>query len=115
MNAIQAATQFLASLGMATATPANRSAFNRSKLPSPSAFWQQHGIQLKEGRNGWQMAKCIFHDDHHESLSINSETGGFFCHACNAKGGDVVAAHQAITGSDFVTAAKALNAWERES
>lgn len=60
------------------------------------------------------MAKCIFHDDHHASLGINAESGGFFCHACGAKGGDVLAAHQLIIGCDFVTAAKALGAWEEK-
>jgi len=60
------------------------------------------------------MAKCVFHDDHHASLGINTETGGFFCHACGAKGGDVLSAYQLLVGCDFVTAAKAFGAWEEK-
>ena len=88
-----------------------QSKFNRSNLLSPESFWEAHGITLK-AKKGWVMAKCIFHDDTHASLGINAESGGFFCHACGAKGGDVLAAHQLITGCDFVTSAKALGAWE---
>jgi len=35
------------------------------------------------------MALCPFHQDSKPSLSI-SERGAFFCHACNAKGGDPI-------------------------
>ena len=31
-------------------------------------------------------AKCPFHDDRHESLSVNAHTGQWQCHACGAKG-----------------------------
>lgn len=31
-------------------------------------------------------ARCPFHDDQHESLSINVENGQWLCHACGAKG-----------------------------
>ena len=90
-----------------------QSKFNRSNLPLPQLFWAVHGIQLK-AKKGWVMAKCVFHDDTHASLGINTENGGFFCHSCGAKGGDVLAAHQLITGCDFITAAKALGAWGEE-
>jgi 5S rRNA maturation endonuclease (ribonuclease M5) len=36
--------------------------------------------------NGQGTALCPFHDDKNESLSVNSETGQFYCHGCNAKG-----------------------------
>ena len=60
------------------------------------------------------MAKCVFHEDQHASLGVNSETGGFFCHACGVKGGDVLAAQQLLLGCDFITAAKTLGAWEEK-
>jgi hypothetical protein len=105
----------MSSLGLriTTGDARNQSRFSRSKLPSPESFWASHGITLKP-KKGWMMAKCIFHDDHHASLGINTETGGFFCHACGAKGGDVLSAHQLLVGCDFVTAAKALGAWEEK-
>lgn len=86
---------------------------NRSNLLSPELFWAAHGITLK-AKQGWVMGKCIFHNDTHASLGINAESGGFFCHACGVKGGDVLAAYQLITGCDFITSAKALGAWEEK-
>ena len=114
-SAFQSAGRLMSSIGLriTTGDAHNQSKFNRSILPSPESFWASHGITLKS-KNGWMMAKCIFHDDHHASLGINTETGGFFCHACDAKGGDVLSAYQLIFGCDFVTAAKELGAWEEK-
>jgi hypothetical protein len=112
-TALQSASKLMSSIGLKV-TPIDtpkQSKFNRTKLPSPESFWASQGITLKS-KKGWLMAKCVFHDDHHASLGINTETGGFFCHACGAKGGDVLAAYQLLIGCDFVTAAKALGAWE---
>ena len=45
-------------------------------------------------------------------MRINTHTGAFVCMAgCGAKGGDVLAYEMADTGTDFVTAAKAIGAW----
>lgn len=114
-SAFQSAGRLMSSIGLriAAGDARNQYKFNRAKLHSPESFWASHGITLKS-KKGWVMAKCIFHDDHHASLGINAESGGFFCHACGAKGGDVLAAHQLIIGCDFVTAAKALGAWEEK-
>jgi hypothetical protein len=100
-------------LRITTGDARNQSKFKRAKLPLPELFWASHGITLKS-KKGWMMAKCVFHDDHHASLGINTETGGFFCHACGAKGGDVLSAYQLLAGCDFVTAAKAFGAWEEK-
>ncbi|RFC31931.1 MAG: CHC2 zinc finger protein [Candidatus Nitrotoga sp. MKT] len=100
-------------LRIAAGNTRKQSKFKRSNLPSPESFWAAHGITLK-AKKRWVMAKCIFHDDHHASLGINTETGGFFCHACVAKGGDILSAYQLLVGCDFVTAAKALGAWEEK-
>lgn len=35
------------------------------------------------------MAKCPFHEDNTASLSINVDTGHYYCHACN-EGGDIL-------------------------
>ena len=109
----QAAAALLASLGMAIDPGQKQSSFNRSLLPSPESFWAEHGVNLN-GRHGWILVKCAFHEDSHPSMSINAESGAFKCHACNAKGGDVLAAYRLLTGCDFMTSAKALNAWEKK-
>lgn len=110
---IESANKLMSSIGLNVNISGTtiKSRFNRDMLPSPQTFWTSHGITFKSGK-GWIMATCIFHKDHHPSLGINTETGGFFCHACGAKGGDVVSAHQLLVGCDFVTAVKALGAWE---
>lgn len=112
---LQSASKLMSSIGLKVTSVATlkHSRFNRAKLPSPESFWASHGITFKS-KKGWIMAKCIFHDDHHASLGINTETGGFFCHACGAKGGDVLSAYQLLVGCDFVTAVKALDAWEEK-
>lgn len=112
-TALQSANKLMTSIGLNTTALGNvrKSRFNRNRLPSPETFWASHGVTFKS-RKGWIITKCIFHDDHRPSLSINTETGGFFCHACGAKGGDVVSAHQLLAGCGFVTAVKALGAWE---
>jgi hypothetical protein len=109
----QAATELMAALGLATKPSQKPSPFDRSRLPSPESFWLEHGVNL-QGRHGWVLAKCVFHEDRHPSLSVNVESGAFACHACGAKGGDVLAAYRLLTGGDFMTAAKALNAWEKK-
>lgn len=114
MNSVfQSAARLMSSIGLqlTIGDTQPQSKFNRLNLPYPESFWAAHGITFK-AKNGWVMAKCIFHDDTHASLGINVESGGFFCHACGARGGDVLAAHQLITGYDFVTSAKVLGAWE---
>lgn len=103
----------LLGLRVVTDDVAKHSKFNRLNLPSAKAFWETHGIVITPTK-GWIMAKCVFHQDQHASLGINAETGGFFCHACGAKGGDVLAAYQLLNGCDFVAGAKALGAWEEE-
>ena len=114
MNSVfQSAARLMSSIGLqiTAGDTQHQSKFNRANLLSPKSFWAAHCITLK-ATHGWVMAKCIFHDDTHASLGINAESGGFFCHACGAKGGDILAAHQLITGCDFVTSVKALGAWE---
>jgi len=113
MSAHQAATKLLASLGMSAPQTLPEPSFNRSLLPSPQEFWAAHGVNL-QSKKGWILAKCIFHEDTRPSMSVEATSGAFFCHSCGVKGGDVLAAHRLLTGCDFVTAAKALGAWEKK-
>lgn len=46
----------------------------------------EHALKKVTGSNGQLMALCPFHKDETPSLSIECETGKFFCHACKATG-----------------------------
>lgn len=50
-------------------------------------FYNHYFPNLEPAENGECMAKCPFHEDAVESLSINLEKGLYYCHACG-KGGD---------------------------
>jgi hypothetical protein len=85
--------------------------FDRSRLPDPVGYYEGQGLILK-GRGKWRTAPCQFHGGS-DSLRINTENGAFVCMAgCGARGGDVLAYRMAVAGEDFVTAAKALGAWQ---
>lgn len=84
--------------------------FDRNLLPDPTAFYESTGLRLT-GRGKWRTTSCTFHDGS-DSMRINLQTGAFVCMAgCGARGGDVLAYHLALTGMEFVEAAKALGAW----
>jgi hypothetical protein len=105
----------LESMGISISSkPKQTSRFRRDLLPTPAAFWKAHGVTVPDGK-GWKMTRCSFHEDTHASLAVNTESGGFFCHACGVKGGDVLAAYQLLNDCDFVTAAKALGAWDEKN
>ena len=80
--------------------------FNKALLPTPYNFYQRFNITIKSGVT-WQMFKCVFHDDKHASMSINSHHGGFICHACGAKG-DMVKFYMMYFNVDFKTACTEL-------
>ena len=88
----------------------NRRGFRRELLPNPSIYYAQ-ALGVPGKRSGWRTVRCPFHDDKHASLSVNVESGRFRCHACGAKGGDVLAFHRRRHGLDFKAAAKELGAW----
>lgn len=84
--------------------------FAREHLPAPLAYFEAEGLRLF-GRGAWRTTRCVFHDDDRPSLSINVETGGYRCHACGARGGDVLDFHRARHGLGFKDAARTLGAW----
>jgi len=85
--------------------------FLKDRLPDPVTYYEAEGLAL-QGRGKWRTTACNFHGGS-DSLRINTETGGFVCMAaCGAKGGDVLAYHMAEHGLDFISAAKALGAWD---
>lgn len=85
--------------------------YRRERLPDPLTYYRQH-LHALCIHGDWAAARCPFHEDHNPSLSINLVHGGFVCHACGAKGGDVLDFHRRLNDMDFVSAAKDLNAWE---
>lgn len=65
--------------------------FDRSELPLPRHFYQEECGKLSRPSRGWVRSRCPLHGgDNPTSFSANLETGGFYCHACGAKGGDVL-------------------------
>lgn len=44
-------------------------------------------------------------------MRVNAATGAFRCMNCGARGGDVLAYHMAVSGLEFIEAAKVLGAW----
>lgn len=84
--------------------------FDRDRLPNPVEFYEGEGLTMTQ-RGKWRTANCVFHGGS-DSLRVNTATGAFVCMAgCGARGGDVLAYQMAVTGEDFVSAARALGAW----
>lgn len=87
--------------------------FHRELLPPALSFWEGEFGSLGRGGKSWRRVLCPFHRDRHPSLSVNAESGGFYCFACGAKGGDLVAYVMLRDGVDFKTAAQSLGAWRQ--
>jgi hypothetical protein len=92
-------------------TSGHKGHYRRDLLPDPSIYYNQHLEKLVRGSE-WTTACCPFHADRRPSLAVNLIHGGFICHACGARGGDVLEFHRRLTGAGFIEAAKALGAWE---
>ena len=56
---------------------------------SPSIYYGAELTDLKK-RKKEGTACCPFHDDNKPSLSVNLETGVFYCHACGETGPDII-------------------------
>ena len=56
-------------------------------IPDYEGLYKPYVGKFKITQNGRQaIGLCPFHEDHHPSLSMNIETGCYFCHSCGAKG-----------------------------
>ena len=84
--------------------------FNRDALPEPKGYYEAQGLTFRERKGKWRTTRCDFHGGS-DSMRVNVQTGAFACMSCGASGGDVLAYEMALTGADFVTAAKALGCW----
>lgn len=83
--------------------------FDREHLPDWVAYADEHGIEL-HGRGAWRTGPCVFHGGS-DSMRVNTDTGGWICMSCGAKGGDTLAHYMQATGTTFVQAAQDLGAW----
>jgi hypothetical protein len=87
--------------------------FDRSRLPLPVNYYTQQFPELKHKslKSDWINVLCCFHNDTKPSLGIHLVSGGFYCFACQAKGGDVLAFHRLRYQLNFVEAVDLLGAW----
>ena len=85
--------------------------FHRDRLPEALGYYQDTaGLTFQQPRGKWRNVVCFNCDSN--AMRINTESGGFRCMAeCGARGGDVLAYHQAAHGLDFVGAARDLGAY----
>ena len=88
-----------------------RKGFQPNLLPDPNQFYRQHLNKLKTVSSSQAIACCAFHNDRNPSLSINLETGAFFCFSCGAKSGGVIDFLMQLKGYSFKEAAKEVGAW----
>ena len=85
--------------------------FDRHLMPDATAYFEEQGLKLTGPRKAkWRTTECKFHGGR-DSMRVNTATGAWVCMSCGHKGGDVLAYEIAVTGADFVTAAKAIGAW----
>jgi hypothetical protein len=76
-------------------------------LPTPYSYYKKLFPYIVSGRE-WVNVRCCFHIDKNPSLSINLKSGGYFCHACGAKGGDVLSFHMRKNQMTFKATVAAL-------
>jgi hypothetical protein len=86
--------------------------FRKESLPPPETFYRREFPRLSRTSRGWAQTLCPFHKEHTPSLSLNLETGGFYCHGCQARGGDLIDFIRLRDGLSFKQAALALGAWD---
>ena len=82
-------------------------------LPAPAKILDSLGIKYHQ-KGEWLHVYCPFHKNGQEknpSLNLQTEIGYYKCHACGAKGGDVLAFYMAITGKRFIESVRELVAW----
>jgi hypothetical protein len=86
-------------------------AFDRTLLPDPVTYFENHNLTLKGPRSAkWKTTNCNFHGGS-DSMRVNVATGSWVCMNCGEKGGDVLAYEIKDSGNEFVDAAKALGCW----
>ena len=96
--------------------PLSDAVVERARHSDVADYLAGRQIRFKPGRNAWALARCPSHksgEEAHPSLSVNLETGGFYCFTCGEKGGDIIALHRLLTGLSFRDAVVALTGAEQ--
>jgi len=78
---------------------------NNLKIPE---FYRDHVEKFHANGNGQGKGCCPFHPDEKPSLSVNFETGQYFCHVCN-DGGDLFKFYMRHKQVDFKEALSQLS------
>jgi hypothetical protein len=65
-----------------------------------SGFYKSHIPSFNANGKVEVLTNCPFHDDKSPSMSVNTDTGKYFCHACK-DGGDPIKFHMRMKGVDF--------------
>jgi CHC2 zinc finger len=89
----------------------HRRKLDHASLPSPIAYLTQQGLLPGKSRGEWASIRCPAHKsgaEAHPSLRVSLIDGHFRCHACGAKGGDIIALHRLATGLGFREAVRDL-------
>lgn len=87
-----------------------QSGFDKNACLSPSSALGVIGIK-HISRGTWLSVYCPFHKEGNEqnpSLSMHAQEGFYKCHACGAKGGDLIAFYRALTNASFNEALRLL-------
>jgi hypothetical protein len=96
---------------MTYTTRTNR--LRKDRLPNPADFYPDELGKLSRPSHGWARGNCPFHESSSgTSFSVNLESGGFYCHGCAVKGGDIIAFVMLRDKCDFKSAARSLGCWD---
>ena len=94
-------------------SPRQDQKWGRSKLPNP--IWVLDKLKVRyRHRPTWIQIHCPFHgngQEHNPSMGMDARDGHYRCHACGAKGGDVIAFYRAVTGKSFSETLKDLGVY----
>ena len=88
-----------------------RGRLDPSTLPAPARYLAEHGLLIGKPRSEWTSIRCPAHkggDERNPSMSVSLVDGHFACHACGAKGGDLIALHRLRTGATFRDAVREI-------
>ena len=81
-----------------------RGELDRASLPTPRQYLAEHELLTSKPRGEWAQVRCPVHkggEERNASLSMSMVDGHFRCHACGARGGDILAFHLLATGLPF--------------
>ena len=83
---------------------ASRNSLDRGSLPTPLRYLSEQGLLKRKPRAEWALITCPAHkggEEKNPSLGVSLVDGHFRCHACGARGGDIISLHRLVTGMGF--------------